>query len=221
MIEKIMPAEVACVEAFDDPPGAVLYPEEEAVISRAVDKRRREFTTVRRCARQALSELGIPPAALLPGERGMPQWPPGVVGSMTHCAGYRAAAVAHSRDLLTVGIDAEPHGALPPGVLGYVALDDEQAGLAELAAADSGICWDRILFCIKESVYKAWFPLTRTWLGFHDAVITIDPLAGVFSARLLVAGPAISGEPLTGFRGRWLVGDGLVVAGIAVATLQT
>ncbi|MCA1675715.1 MAG: 4'-phosphopantetheinyl transferase superfamily protein [Actinobacteria bacterium] len=223
MIEKILPAEVACAEAFDDPPEAVLYPEEEAVISRAVDKRRREFRTVRHCARRALRELGIPPVALLPGERGMPQWPPGVVGSMTHCAGYRAAAVARSRDLLTVGIDAEPHDVLPRDVLGYVALDEEQARLAELAAADNGTCWDRLLFCIKETVYKAWFPLTRQWLGFEDAAVIIDPgtvlpsAAGAFAARLLVAGPTIAGEPLTGFHGRWLVGDGLVIASIAVA----
>jgi 4'-phosphopantetheinyl transferase EntD len=220
VIEQIMPAEVACGEAFDDPPDAVLYPEEEAVISRAVDKRRREFRTVRHCARQALCELGIPPAALLPGERGMPQWPPGVVGSMTHCAGYRAAVVARSDNLLTVGIDAEPHVVLPQDVLGYIALDEERARLTELTAADSGICWDRLLFCIKEAVYKAWFPLTRKWLGFEDASVTINPGAGVFSARLLVAGPTIKGEPLTGFHGRWLVGQGLVVAGIAVGRIQ-
>lgn len=221
MIEKIMPAEVACVEAFDDPPDAVLYPEEESVISRAVDKRRREFRTVRHCARRALSELGIAPTALLPGDRGMPQWPPGVVGSMTHCAGYRAAAVARGRDVLTIGIDAEPHDVLPPDVLRYVTLDEERARLVELATADSGICWDRILFSIKETVYKAWFPLTRKWLGFADAAVTIalptvHPAAGCFSARLLVAGPIIAGEPLTGFHGRWLVDHGLVVASIAV-----
>jgi 4'-phosphopantetheinyl transferase EntD len=109
VIEKILPAAVACSEAFDDSPNAVLFPEEEAVISQAVEKRRREFRTVRLCARRALRELGLPPVAVLPGEHREPVWPPGVVGSMTHCTGYRAAAVAHSPDLVTVGIDAEPH----------------------------------------------------------------------------------------------------------------
>jgi hypothetical protein len=33
VIEKILPDAVACSEAFDDPPEAVLFPEEEAVIS--------------------------------------------------------------------------------------------------------------------------------------------------------------------------------------------
>ncbi|MGH3888735.1 MAG: 4'-phosphopantetheinyl transferase family protein [Pseudonocardiaceae bacterium] len=221
MIEKILPGAAACAEAFDDPPDAVLYPQEEAVISRAVDKRRREFRTVRHCARQALRELGLPPAAVLPGEHREPLWPPGVVGSMTHCAGYRAAAVARNRDLLTVGIDAEPHQPLPPGVLDAIALADEQVRIGELIAAHGASHWDRILFCAKESVYKAWFPLTQRWLGFHDAAVTIEPAAidpteGTFSTRLLVRGPKIAGQTLTGFDGRWLIGDSLVITAIAV-----
>jgi 4'-phosphopantetheinyl transferase EntD len=26
-----------------------------------------------------------------------------------------------------------------------------------------------MLFCVKESVYEAWFPLTHRWLGFGEA----------------------------------------------------
>lgn len=216
MIEKILPDVVASAEAFDDPPDAVLFPAEEAVISRAVEKRRREFRTVRHCARLALGELGIPPVAVLPGEHREPLWPPGIVGSMTHCTGYRAAAVARGRDLLSIGIDAEPHEPLPADVLGAIALDEEQARLTDLAAVEHACCWDRILFCAKEAVYKAWFPLARRWLGFQDAAITIDPAEGTFSARLLVTGPTIAGHTLTRFDGRWLTGDGLVLTAITV-----
>ena len=46
------------------------------------------------------------------------------------------------------------------------------------------MCWDRLLFSAKESVYKAWFPLTGRWLGFEDADVTITP-DGTFTARLL------------------------------------
>ena len=220
MIEKILPDAVACCEAFGDPPDAVLLPEEEAVISRAVEKRRREFRTVRHCARRALRELGVAPAAVLPGERREPVWPPGVVGSLTHCTGYRAAAVAHRRDVLTVGIDAEPHEPLPPDVIGAIALEEELVGLAKLAAAESAVCWDRVLFCAKETVYKAWFPLTHRWLGFEQASLTIDaPMIGhadgTFSARLLVTAPVIAGEQLTRFDGRWLISNGLVITTIA------
>ncbi len=225
MIERILPDAVACAETFDDPSDAVLYPQEEAVISRAVEKRRREFRTVRHCARLAMRELGLPPAPVLPGEHREPLWPPGVVGSMTHCAGYRAAAVARSRDLLTIGIDAEPHEPLPPDVLDAIALTEEQAQITKLAAAHRAPHWDRVLFCAKESVYKAWFPLAQRWLGFSDAVITInpvmvDPAEGTFTARLLAAGPTIAGQAVTGFDGRWLIGDSLVVTTIAVPAIH-
>lgn len=215
MIEKILPARVACADAFTDPPDVVLFPEEEALLARAVDRRRREFATARDCARRALAGLGVAPAPILRGDRGAPQWPPGIVGSITHCAGYRAAAVARAGDFLTVGLDAEPDDALPDGVLDLVSLPDERARLRDLAAAAPGTRWDRLLFSAKESVYKAWFPLAGRWLGFEDADITINPADGTFEARLLVSATAAGGLPLRGFTGSWLSCDGLIMTAIA------
>jgi 4'-phosphopantetheinyl transferase EntD len=216
VIEEILLPAVAAVEEFGDPPGAVLFPEEEAVIGRAVEKRRREFTTARACARAALARLGQPPVAILPGERGSPGWPPGIVGSITHCAGYRAAAVARATEVLAIGLDAEPDQPLPGGVLDAVSLAAERASLADLARSAPGPNWDRMLFCAKESVYKAWFPLTGRWLGFEQAHITLDPAGGTFTARLLVPGPEVDGRELTAFDGRWLARDGLILTAISV-----
>ncbi|WP_405845207.1 4'-phosphopantetheinyl transferase [Streptomyces platensis] len=70
-----------------------LFPEESQVIALAVDKRRREFTTARSCAREALRRLGHPTVPIPRGRSGAPLWPAGVVGSITHCQGYRSAAV--------------------------------------------------------------------------------------------------------------------------------
>jgi len=211
-----VPAAAAAEEAFSDPPGVALFPEEEAIIAKAVEKRRREFTTARACARVALARLGLPPVPIVPGVRGAPQWPRGVVGSMTHCAGYRACAVARDKDLLAIGLDAEPHDKLPDGVLEAVSSAEERKRLAALAAAVPGTHWDRMLFSAKESVYKAWFPLTQRWLGFEDASVTIDPETGTFTARLLVDGPRFNEVPLAGFTGRWLVDRGLIITAIAV-----
>jgi 4'-phosphopantetheinyl transferase EntD len=216
MIGDILPPAVVAEEAFGDLPHVVLFPDEEAVIANAVDKRRGEFATARACARAALAKLGLPPVPIVPGLRGAPQWPAGVVGSITHCAGYRASAVARDRDIITIGLDAEPHDSLPHGVLGVVASDDEQARLAALAAARPDLCWDRVLFSAKESVYKAWFPLTRRWLNFEDASVSIDPVDRTFTVRLLVDGPVVNGAALTGFDGRWLVRDGLIVTTIVM-----
>jgi 4'-phosphopantetheinyl transferase EntD len=218
MIEEILPAEVVAVEARHDLVNAALLGAEEEVVGRAVEKRRREFTTGRACAHAALERLGLPPSPILSGERGEPRWPAGVVGSITHCDGYRACAVARTREIATVGIDAEVNAALPEGVQSEIALPEELSWLGELKRDSPTVHWDRLLFSAKESVYKAWFPLTERWLDFDEASILVDPSSGAFSARLLVSGPVLDGRRLTAFSGRWLVRDGLILTAIALPT---
>ena len=220
MIGDILPAGVAVAEAFGDLADVTLYPGEEAVVAKAVEKRRREFATGRACARAALAKLDVPPTAILPGLRGAPQWPSGVVGSITHCAGYRACAAAREREFTTLGIDAEPHDDLPEGVLGAVASPGERAMVSALAAARPEVCWDRMLFSAKESVYKAWFPLTGRWLGFEDACVDLSREGRTFSARLLVEGPVVNGATLTELAGRWVVSNGLLATAIVIPRLE-
>ncbi|MEU4563535.1 4'-phosphopantetheinyl transferase superfamily protein [Actinoplanes sp. NPDC023936] len=217
MIASLLPASVTVVEQFEDIPGEEPFPGEEDLIAGAVEVRRREFVTARRCARQALEQLGHAAAPLRSGPRREPLWPPGIVGSITHCTGFRAAAVARRIDLAGLGIDAEPHASLPAGVEASVAGPAERARLRELEAAVPQTHWGRVLFSAKESVYKAWYPLTGRRLGFEDADLHIDPRAGSFRARLLVDGSrAGGGRPLTEIRGRFAVGRGLIVTAAQV-----
>ncbi|MBX6386186.1 MAG: 4'-phosphopantetheinyl transferase superfamily protein, partial [Microbispora sp.] len=111
-----------------------------------------------------------------------------------------------------IGIDAEPHEPLPKEVLPVVASPGETAALRKLGEADGTVCWDRLLFSAKESVYKVWYPLTGRWLDFSEAVVDIEP-SGSFRARLLVADPAPGTRVLSG---RWAVNDGRVVTAIAL-----
>lgn len=215
MLERILP-ELAVVVSTRGDREVDLFPVEQEALGEAVAKRRREFTTARACARDALGRLGIAPQAIPSGSRGEPVWPSGVVGSITHCAGYRACAVALDRDLTTIGVDAEVAEPLPAGLIGDIALPEERQALERLAAEDPGVSWDRLLFSIKESIYKAWFPLTRSWLGFEDASVSIDRERGTFSAHLLVPGPTLQGRHLDGFNGSWLAVEGLVLSAIAV-----
>jgi 4'-phosphopantetheinyl transferase EntD len=216
MIETILPALAVVVEARDDAGERPLLEEEQALVGRAVEKRREEFATGRACARAALERLGHQPAPILSGERGEPLWPEGVVGSITHCDGYRAAAVAPSSELCSIGIDAEPHAPLPEGLLGDIAWEEELPHLSDLSRLDPAVHWDRLLFSAKESVYKAWFPLAQRWLGFEDARLRLNPASRTFEARLLVAGPVVNGRAVSRFSGAWLVRDGLVLTAIAV-----
>lgn len=222
MIEKILPAGVASAELLEYPEDLKAHPAEEHLIAKSVEKRRRDFIGARHCARLALAELGEPPVAIGKGERGAPIWPRGVVGSLTHCDGYRAAAVAHKMRFRSIGIDAEPHATLPEGVLDSVSLPPEREWLK---ATDSALHLDRLLFCAKEATYKAWWPLTARWLGFEEAHITFeiedgsaDSGNGTFHSELLVPGQTNDGgAPLLSFDGRWLIADGFILTAIAYA----
>ncbi|MCJ0976439.1 4'-phosphopantetheinyl transferase superfamily protein [Rhodococcus sp. ARC_M12] len=220
MIESILPDGVVSAELFADPPGLTPHPLEAPLVANAVDKRKREFTSARHCARVAMEKLGVEPAPIMRGKSGAPQWPKGVVGSLTHCDGYRGAVLAYSMQVRSVGIDAEPHGPLPDGVLEAVSLAAERDWLETAGRED--VHWDRVLFCAKEATYKAWEPLTGRWLGFEDAHITFertgsgDDISGTFHSELLVPGDTVSGPPLRAFDGRWMVAGGLVMTAISV-----
>lgn len=215
MIERIVPSGVAVATSERDLECEPFSAAEERAVGRAVETRRREFLTARACARGALAELGVPAQAIPAGPRGEPIWPAGVVGSITHCSGYRACAVARRERVRALGIDAEPDEALPAGVLPDISLPAEREQLAKLGREAPGTSWDRLLFCAKESVYKAWYPLAERWLGFEDALIELDPGRRCFSARLLVEGPRLEDGELCGFSGRWLVAGGLLLTAIA------
>jgi 4'-phosphopantetheinyl transferase EntD len=220
MLAAIVPSGVVVAEVFDDRfDSCVLFPEEAAAVQRAAPKRKREFAAVRACARQALAGAGFGPGPIVPGPSGAPVWPGGAVGSMTHCDGYRGCAIGRAETVSAIGIDAEPHEVLPDGVLAMVAGDRERAELARLAATAPGLCWERILFSAKESVFKAWFPATGRFLGFRDAEIALEE-SGIFRAQLLVAEPE-TGHPRA-YDGRWLVAHGLIVTAVVVpAALPT
>jgi 4'-phosphopantetheinyl transferase EntD len=216
VIATILPGSAVAVERRDDREPVTLFAAEEAALGRAVDGRRAEFSTARGCAHRALAQLGLPAGPVPAGPRGEPLWPEGAVGSIAHCEGYRAAVVAPAAELLTVGIDAEPHRPLPEGLLADVSRREERDWLQALGATMPATHWDRLLFCAKEAVYKAWYPLAERWLGFEDATLRVDPRQRSFEVKLLVPGPVVGGAEVTGFRGRWLVEDGLVLAAIAV-----
>jgi 4'-phosphopantetheinyl transferase EntD len=222
MIERLLPAVVATAETRQELLDVDLFSEEERSVGNAVQKRRHEFVSGRACARQALQKFGIAPVAIPNGERGEPLWPNGVVGSITHCLGYRAAAVARASEMASLGIDAEPNEPLPDGILQRIAFGREQAMVAGARhAGDPGdavhggaepVHLDRLLFCAKEAIYKAWYPLTRRWLGFEDVELAIDEPGQSFCGRLLVEGPLAGTTPLTELRGRWCVEEMTICA---------
>lgn len=221
MIERILPSKITGVDMFGDATSELIFEEEEEQIREVVPKRRNEYISVRCCARIALRRMGLPPSPLPKGDGGAPRWPWGVVGSMTHCVRYRAAVTAFSSDYSSIGIDAERNEKLPDEVTPLVITRHEEALLRQLRESPFSVQWDTLFFCAKEALFKAWYPLTKEWLGFEDAHVSLvaKPCStpsssyGAFHARPSREFENRS-EDRTGFfpsvRGKWQCRDGII-----------
>ena len=223
MLGIILPADVESEERFGETSSGVLFPEEEKIIAHAVEARRREFATVRDCARECLARLGYAPVPILSGVGGAPVWPAGVQGSMTHCAGYAAAAVGRMPPIAAIGIDAEPDAPLPDGVLDIVTTRTERdriavTQLAETQREPDSPNWDRLLFSAKEAIYKAWFPLVGEWLDHQEAEIFFDPTAQTFTALLSRDGLLVDGRQVRRLHGRWIRQQGILVTAVVLGS---
>jgi 4'-phosphopantetheinyl transferase EntD len=129
----------------------------------------------RMVARNLLARLGYPEAQVPKGVGGAPVWPAGVVGSLAHDDEIAVAAVGLRRDFASVGIDVELAGALPSDMLALVATQNERHRI------EDDLVQAKLLFAIKEAVYKAVYPLDRVFLEFGD--IEVDLAARTATTR--------------------------------------
>ena len=173
-----------------------LHPEEEIFVARAAPKRRRDFVLGRACARAALAGLGHGGAVIGQGEGGVPLWPAGIVGSITHTNFYAAALAAEARLFSGVGVDAERVGGVTEELWPRLFDAAERDRLMELDGASRAIL-ATVIFSAKEACYKAW--ALKGALVFRD--IHVAPEEGGFIATR-------SGETL---RGRTFVEGDLVL----------
>ena len=182
-IAPMIPSVAALAELPEvENPGArfgALLAEAPRALGPVSDARRREFARGRACARLAMQKLGVRPLPLLRGRERQPLWPAALCGSITHCDGYCAAVVAHTRDMRTIGIDAEVIRAFGDVVLDRIALAGERAWMS---GADARAPWAVLLFSAKESVFKAWFQVFESALDFSHVHIDFDPPRRAFRA---------------------------------------
>jgi 4'-phosphopantetheinyl transferase EntD len=217
VISQILPASASVAEVFGDMQTATLTPDEMVLATAAVAKRRHEFTVGRTLARRALAQLGHEPTSILVGPNREPIWPQGIVGSITHCAGYYAAVVARGDRIAALGIDAEPNDQLPDGVLRIIARHEERSWLD--SQATGSVCWDRLLFSAKETIFKAWFPLTHCWLDFDAVRVVFDTQTKEFRAELVSKNYAL--PRYMGFQGKYIeYGDLLLTAAVVPESRQ-
>jgi len=146
-----------------------LTPAELRPLERSVDKVRRASGAARIVAKALLAKLGAAPGVeLTRAASRAPVWPPGFVGSLAHDAEYAAAAVARSTSLRGVGIDIEPALPLPEDLLAMIATRSEREQI------NGDLVLARLLFCIKEAVYKATNPIDGVFLGHRDVEVSLQ-----------------------------------------------
>jgi enterobactin synthetase component D len=200
---------------------AVLFPgiELPATLFAAVRKRQFEFLAGRSCAREALRRCA-PELVRTPigsGRHREPLWPPGIVGSVTHCLGYASVALARRNDAVALGLDAEC----------WLQEDDLAATASQIASNDElkrsarDFCASlpralTLIFSAKETLFKCLFHEVRRYWGFLDAVVeNIDVAGRQFTVRLHTSlAPGLSAG--SRFTGRFELGEERVYTGMAL-----
>ena len=157
-----------------------LMPQEAPAFAGSVEKVRRASGAARIVARQLLARLGHPEWPVVKGAAGAPIWPAGVTGSLAHDGRVAVAAVARLGAVAGLGIDVEPAELLPSELLELVMTPQERARIADDPYGG------RLIFAAKEAVYKAVYPLDRTFLEHHDVEVSLaDGKATVRNGRVV------------------------------------
>lgn len=147
-----------------------------STLLQATLKRKSEFLAGRYCARLALINFideddlsnGIHISINLDRS---PQWPPGIVGSITHSNDTAAAVISRARNYRGLGIDCET---LLPYSEAFEIRDrilHEKDVLCKMTTPMELRLAVTLAFSAKESLYKALYPTTKSFLDFQDVYI--------------------------------------------------
>jgi len=181
-----------------------LGPSETMRMLSARHHRRIEFASGRSYAREALAALGLEAPDIAGDARHGPDWPAPAVGSISHAGGFAAAVVALKDSALSLGLDIEVAVPLPERLVDKICLPSERAGLAS-PTGDAA----KLLFVMKEAVYKAYAPMTGVRLGFHEIEVRADWAGQRFQALVAERG----NQPQWTISGRFARLGGLLAAG--------
>ena len=182
---ETLPEQVSYAAWLPGCPVAPLLPGELQLADSFGARRRDDFARGRSSARTALRALGVADVPVLRDPAGAPCWPPGVVGSITHCDGFAAAVVGGSATFTSLAIDAERDDKLPEGVSDMVLDPVERCHVARLQMLSAdGPNLDTLIFCIKEAVYKLSYPICKSWVDFQDVSVRLDLVHGSYIAHL-------------------------------------
>lgn len=156
--------------AEDDFTRCGLHP--PAAIASAAAKRQSEYLAGRLCAASALRALRGQPDYPDRGADNAPCWPPGSLGSITHSHGWAAALVGSRSAWRGLGLDAEPliPGARAERLAGEILTPAELQHFRQLPEHERA-GYLTLCFSLKESLFKALYPLVQRRFWFQAAAL--------------------------------------------------
>lgn len=213
-LEQFFPGKLRARSVAVGDPAARASAAELACLGEVVDKRRAEFVAGRHAARAALGGIGLPVESLLIGAHRQPLPPARAVLSITHDEQLAVAVAAQAEHWFGLGVDLADTAPLPANLIETVCNAGDLLGLASgESEADRG----KLVFCLKEALFKTIFAQVGNWMNFSQSTLDIDLTRGHYGALIVDE----AGRPLA-LRGHWRgrfarVGDRWVaLAGLAV-----
>lgn len=173
IIKDLFPPEVEGVILPIDDYVSELTRDEYKIIQNASDKRKREFSTGRVCAKKALAALNMNNVSILTGSNREPLWPEGMIGSISHCKDQCGAIVGYTGKIKSIGFDVETIKTLKNDIRRLVCTEKEKQWLKKNSdnSNDNHLL---LLFSLKEAIYKCIYPAEQIRLGFKDVSIIPD-----------------------------------------------
>jgi len=145
-------------------------------IRKAVPKRKAEFLAGRFCAKKALENVMKNPADVGIGDDRNPLWPDKVKGSISHCNTSAVAVVNNATDIGGIGIDIEHSisDTTIKNIRSQIVLQEEIKLFLHSSLTETTIF--TIIFSVKESFFKAAYPIVKRYFDFDAVtVLRIDP----------------------------------------------
>jgi len=187
LLQNIFPATIAVKAVFSVEKAHILTKNELIYLKNITAKERAEgFIMGRIAAHETMNSISLA-GDILRHENGSPNWPDGITGSISHKNGIAIAAVGQKIHLQSIGLDVEKI-LIDEKILVRIAKPEEQRWINE----DKSNSARRLtqLFAAKEALYKALFPLTKTFFGFKDATLLWENDS--FNAHITKTMPAVT-----------------------------
>ena len=180
----LLPADVVVRQSKISSVDGELLDNEKLCTKDFIPVRLREFTCGRVLGRKALKEFGINNVSILQNENGLPIWPIGTTGSITHKLDFCVVAVGSSTKYRSIGIDIESASRFDDDTLDLIATLEERLQEKLLITQPPGGITN-LLFSAKESVIKCLSPIIGTArLDFLDVFLTLSPSKKSFQVEV-------------------------------------